>query len=44
LKKAFKGKLVPQDPNDELAYVLLERIKSEHAAAQPVKKQKKVKS
>ena len=29
LKKAFSGELVPQDPNDEPASVLLERIKSE---------------
>lgn len=29
LKKAFEGKLVPQDPNDEPASVLLARIKSE---------------
>jgi type I restriction enzyme S subunit len=29
LKKAFKGELVPQDPNDEPARVLLERIKRE---------------
>ena len=29
LKKAFEGKLVPQDPNDEPAWKLLERIKAE---------------
>ena len=29
LKKAFEGKLVPQDPNDEPATVLLERIRAE---------------
>ena len=29
LKKAFEGKLVPQDPKDEPASVLLDRIKSE---------------
>lgn len=28
LKKAFKGKLVPQDPNDESTEVLLERIRN----------------
>jgi hypothetical protein len=31
LKKAFEGKLVPQDPNDEPAEKLLERIKAEKA-------------
>lgn len=29
LAKAFRGELVPQDPNDESAEKLLERIKSE---------------
>jgi hypothetical protein len=29
LAKAFRGELVPQDPNDEPALVLLERIKKE---------------
>jgi type I restriction enzyme S subunit len=29
LKRAFAGRLVPQDPNDEPAVKLLERIKAE---------------
>ncbi len=29
LAKAFRGELVPQDPNDEPASVLLEKIKAE---------------
>ena len=33
LKAAFTGQLVPQDPNDEPAGVLLERIRAERAAA-----------
>ena len=34
LKKAFEGKLVPQNPNDEPASVLLERIRAERALQQ----------
>jgi type I restriction enzyme S subunit len=33
LAKAFRGELVPQDPNDEPAAVLLERIRAARAAA-----------
>ena len=41
LKKAFAGKLVPQDPSDEPAEKLLARIRAERAATTPVKKPSK---
>lgn len=38
LKAAFSGQLVPQDPNDEPASVLLERIRAERAAQEKAPK------
>jgi len=38
LRAAFEGQLVPQDPNDEPANVLLARIRAERAAREAVKK------
>jgi type I restriction enzyme S subunit len=38
LKAAFSGQLVPQDPNDEPASVLLERIRAERAKRAVIKK------
>ena len=41
LAKAFRGELVPQDPDDEPASVLLERIQAQRAAAPKAKRGKK---
>lgn len=40
LAKAFRGELVPQDPNDEPAAALLERIRAQCSAAPTRKKRK----
>ncbi|MCI1147283.1 restriction endonuclease subunit S [Stenotrophomonas maltophilia] len=44
LAKAFRGELVPQDPNDEPASVLLERIRVQRAAAPKPKRGRKAAS
>ena len=42
LAKAFRGELVPQDPNDEPASVLLESIKVERVKQDPKRRGKRV--
>lgn len=42
LAKAFRGGLVPQDPNDEPASQLLERIKAQRASAPKAKRKRRV--
>ena len=44
LAKAFAGGLVPQDPNDEPASVLLDRIRTERASATKPKRGRKKKA
>ncbi|REN16579.1 restriction endonuclease subunit S [Mycobacterium tuberculosis] len=44
LSKAFRGELVPQDPNDEPASVLLERIRAQRVAIPKPKRGRKAAS
>lgn len=43
LGRAFRGELVPQDPNDEPASVLLDRIRAQRAAAPKSKRRRRAK-
>ena len=44
LKKAFSGQLVPQDPNDEPATILLQRIEVENSSRKPTRTTRKRKA
>jgi len=44
LAAALSGQLVPQDPDDDPASVLLDRVRAEHAAATPTKHRWKAKA
>lgn len=44
LAKAFRGELVPQDPNDEPAQTLFDRIRTQRAAAPKAKRGRKAKA
>lgn len=41
LRAAFRGELVPQDPNDEPASVLLARLRAERSGTKPAKTERK---
>jgi type I restriction enzyme S subunit len=43
LAKAFRGELVPQDPNDEPAQVLLERVRAQRLVAPKARRGRKAK-